>query len=64
MKRYGKLYLILTLVRFLQRSDYFLKDWSMVHCFGAIDGKHIAIEYPKNSGMLYYKIIRGFSTLF
>ena len=38
----------------LNISDGFLKDWDMVHCIDAIDGKHVAIECPKNSGPLYY----------
>ena len=38
-------------------ADRFGERWNLHHCCGAIDGKHVAIKKPKNSGTLYYKYI-------
>ena len=46
-------------VDWLNISDGFLENWDMVHRIDAIDGKHVAIECPKNSGSLYYNY-KGF----
>ena len=48
-------------IDWLTISDGFLEDWNMVHCIGAIDGKHIALRCPKNGGPLYYNY-KGFSS--
>ena len=36
-------------------SERFEEVWSFPHAVGAMDGKHIHIEYPKLSGTLYHK---------
>ena len=35
-------------------SEKFETTWNFPHCLGALDGKHVVMQAPKNSGSLYY----------
>lgn len=42
-------------------SEGFSSRWNLPHVLGAVDGKHIRIRCPRNSGSLYYNYKNYFS---
>ncbi|KAH7693985.1 nuclease HARBI1-like protein [Aphelenchoides avenae] len=44
-------------------ADEFYAKWQMPNCLGAVDGKHIMMRVPPNSGSLYFNYKGRFSTV-
>lgn len=42
-------------------ANDFEKTWNYPHCIGAMDGKHIVLQSPKNSGSLFFNYKGSFS---
>ena len=45
----------------LHSADQFEKCWNLPNCIGALDGKHIQLMKPSNSGSLFYNYKGTFS---
>ena len=43
-----------TAEEWIKISEEFFNKWNFPNCFGATDGKHIALFHPSLSGSMYY----------
>ncbi|XP_050516576.1 uncharacterized protein LOC126891442 [Diabrotica virgifera virgifera] len=47
--------------KWLEIAQQFQERWHFPHCLGALDGKHVVIQCPPNSGSSYYNYKGTFS---
>lgn len=40
--------------QFIEVGNGFNTRWNFPNCIGAIDGKHVAVKSPPNSGSMFY----------
>ncbi|XP_030763193.1 protein ALP1-like [Sitophilus oryzae] len=48
---------------FIHISETFLKKWNIPNCVGALDGKHVELRAPKNSGSEFFNYKKSFSVV-
>jgi hypothetical protein len=52
-----------TVEKFKKIANEFYEKWDFPNCVGSVDGKHIRIKCPKNSGSMFYNYKQYFSTV-
>ncbi|KAH7712368.1 hypothetical protein AAVH_20277 [Aphelenchoides avenae] len=50
-------------MEWLEIAKGFWEQWQLPNALGAIDGKHVKLRAPANSGSLYFNYKKGFSTV-